>query len=388
MSGCSSTATEETSTKATINDIFRLYGPAYLEKYGEKMPQDQIKAIMAMIHCRSPEAGTILYRCSNCGMEHQVPKACGNRNCPSCQGSKARAWLEKQIDQLLPCAYFMITFTVPAEFRSFVRSHPKECYKALFDAAYKTLVKLAKDPKYVGSSKLGVTGVLHTWGRDMSYHPHVHFIVPGGAISEDGTSWLPSRSDFFIPVQAASIIFRAKYRAEMKRGGLLDQISDEVWSKAWIVNSQAVGDGRLSLKYLSPYVFRIAIGNHRIVSVTPGEDGQGEVVFLVKRTGTNQYRPMTVTAEEFIRRYLGSASRGVRLGIRDAMLVSFRLPFGCELRPAIVPLAWNLAESNRRHCPSGSNQIVRIDRATLLGYLESQCCIPRHRFGSGILISA
>jgi Putative transposase/Transposase zinc-binding domain len=304
MSGCSSIATEEPSTKATVNDIFRFYGPAYLKKYGEKMPQDQVKAMMAMIHCRSPEAGTVVYQCSDCGMKHQVPKACGNRNCPSCQGSKARAWLEKQIEQLLPCAYFMITFTVPSEFRSFVRSHPKKCYKAFFDAAYKTMVKLAKDPKYIGSSKLGVTGVLHTWGRDMSYHPHVHFIVPGGAISEDGTSWLPSRSDFFIPVHAASIIFRAKYRAEMKRCGLLHQIPDEVWSKAWIVNSQAVGDGRLSLKYLSPYVFRIAIGNHRIVSVTPGADGQGEVVFLVKRTGTNVYRPMTVSAEEFIRRYL------------------------------------------------------------------------------------
>ena len=198
----------------------------------------------------------------------------------------------------------MITFTVPAEFRAFVRSHPKECYKALFEAAYKTMVKLAKDPKYIGSSKLGMTGILHTWGRDVGYHPHVHFIVPGGAIGQDGTSWLSSRSDFFIPVLAASIIFRAKYRAAMKRCGLLEQIPSEIWSKGWNVNSQAVGDGRQALKYLAPYVFRIAIGNHRIVSVTPGADGQGEVVFLVKRSGTQKYSPMKVSAEEFIRRYL------------------------------------------------------------------------------------
>ena len=137
---------------------------------------------------------------------------------------------------------------------------------------------------------------------------HVHFIVPGGAIGKDGASWLKSRNDFFIPVRAASLIYRAKYKAAMKRAGLMERIDSEVtpevWRKAWNVNSQAVGDGALALKYLAPYVFRVAIGNHRIVSVTDGEDCQGEVTFLVKRTGTNRYQSMTVSAQEFIRRYL------------------------------------------------------------------------------------
>jgi len=289
----------EKTPKPSINDIFRMHGPAYLKKYKRRMSVDQINAMMAVIYCRSVEAGTVLYQCCQCGEKHEIPKACGNRNCPSCQGSKAREWLDRQLDQLLPCPYFMITFTVPEEFRSFARSHPKECYKAIFDAAYKTMVKLAKDPKYIGSGKLGMTGVLHTWGRDVGYHPHVHFIVPGGAIGKDGVSWLKSRTDFFIPVRAASLIYRAKYKAAMMRAGLLDSIPSEVWSKAWNVNSQAVGDGALALKYLAPYVFRVAIGNHRIVSVT-----DGQVEFLLKRTGTNRYQSMTVSAEEFIRRYL------------------------------------------------------------------------------------
>ena len=173
----------------------------------------------------------------------------------------------------------MITFTVPQEFRRFVRSHPRECYKAIFKAAYGTLVQLAKGNKYVGSSKLGVTGVLHTWGRDLSYHPHVHFLVPGGAISEDGNAWLSSRSDFFVPIYAASKIFRAKYRDLMERSGLLDKIPSSVWEKAWLVNSQAVGDGRGALRYLAPYVFRVAIGNHRIIRVTEGPDRKGIVTF-------------------------------------------------------------------------------------------------------------
>ena len=132
----------------------------------------------------------------------------------------------------------------------------------------------------------------------------MHFIVPGGAIGEDGTSWLSSRADFFIPVLAASPIFRAKFKAEMKRCGLVDEIPEKAWKVAWNINSQAVGDGRSSLKYLAPYVFRVAIGNHRIVSVTPGPDGLGQVTYKVRRSGTRRYRSMTVSAEEFLRRYL------------------------------------------------------------------------------------
>ncbi len=135
-------------------------------------------------------------------------------------------------------------------------------------------------------------------------HPHVHFIVPGGAIGEDGTSWLSCRADFFIPVLAASPIFRAKFKAEMKRCGLVDKIPEKAWKVAWNINSKAVGDGRSSLKYLAPYVFRVAIGNHRIVSVTPGPDGLGEVTYKVRRSGTRRYRSMTVSTEEFLRRYL------------------------------------------------------------------------------------
>jgi hypothetical protein len=165
-------------------------------------------------------------------------------------------------------------------------------------------MKLARNPKYVGSSKLGFTGVLHTWGRTASYHPHVHFIVPGGAVSEDGQSWLPSRVDFFVPVRAASIIYRAKFKAAMEPCGLLTEIPVEVWNKPWIVHSQAVGDGRRALKYLAPYVFRVAMSNRRIVKVEPSPDGMGRVTLTYRKSGSRRYRAMTVTAEEFIRRFL------------------------------------------------------------------------------------
>jgi hypothetical protein len=288
----------------TVNDILRHFGPAYLRKYRDRMSQDQIKAMRALMRCRTEAAGMIAYRCLQCARVHMVPKSCGNRHCPTCQGSKAKDWLDEQQARLLPCAYFMMTFTVPSEFRAFMRSHPRECYKALFEAVYQSLITLAQDPKYLGSSKLGLTGVLHTWGRDLNYHPHVHCIVPGGAISQSGTEWLSSRNDFFLPVMALSKIFRAKYKELMHRAGLLDQIDAAVWQRAWNVNCQAVGDGRDSLRYLAPYVFRVAIGNHRIRRVVCHEDGTGSVTFTVKPSGEKHYRPMTVPSEEFIRRLL------------------------------------------------------------------------------------
>ena len=198
----------------------------------------------------------------------------------------------------------MMTFTVPATFRPFVRSHPKECYRAMFIAAKHAIMKLAADPKYVGSSNVGLTGVLHTWGRDLNYHPHTHWIVPGGAVSEDGQQWLASGQDYFINVRAASKIYRAKFAEEMSRCGLLAKIPKRVWEHNWNVDCKSVGDGRMSLKYLAPYVFRVAIGNRRIVKVEPGPDDQGKVTFTVRKSGTNDYVPIPVSAEEFIRRFL------------------------------------------------------------------------------------
>lgn len=295
---------DEASGNWTINDIVRHFGPAYLDKYRDRMSLDQLKAMRVISHCRTPAAGSILLYCRGCAKVHHVPKSCGNRHCPSCQGAKAKDWLEKQQARLLPCAYFMMTFTLPAEIRLFVRSHPRKCYDAILEAAYQSLSKLAEDPKYLGSGKVGATAVLHTWGRDLNYHPHVHFIVPGGALGATGKEWLSSRSDFLVPVRALSKIFRAKFKALMLRHGLLGQIDPIVWERAWNVDCQAVGDGRDSLKYLAPYVYRVAIGNHRIKHVKLHADGTGEVTFLVKPSGQRSYRPMTVSAEEFIRRLM------------------------------------------------------------------------------------
>jgi hypothetical protein len=130
---------------------------------------------------------------------------------------------------------------------------------------------LAADRKFVGTGRLGFFGGLHTWGRTLDYHPHVHYVVPGGGLSADGSRWLPSRTDSLVPVKALSIVFRAKFRDILRREGLLNLVAPTVWSRDWVRHSQATGGGQQSLRYLAPHVIRVAIGDHRIVSRDDGK---------------------------------------------------------------------------------------------------------------------
>jgi Putative transposase/Transposase zinc-binding domain len=283
----------------TVADVLRRYGAAYLERFGAAMPAEHKKVLRAICACRTGQLGTVVYACESCGTMHAMGRSCGNRHCPTCQQDKTKAWLEKQTARLLPCPYFLITFTIPAGLREFMRRHQRIAYPALFDASSAAIKKLAADPKYVGAKQCGFFGVLHTWGRTLDYHPHVHYVVPGGGISEDGSQWLPSRADFFVPVRALSVLFRAKFRDALARAGVLSEVDPAVWRQDWVVHSKAVGDGRASLKYLAPYVFRVAISDHRMVACE-----HGEVTFSYRRSGSNRWRKMTVDAFEFIRRFL------------------------------------------------------------------------------------
>lgn len=283
----------------SVAEVVRRYGPEYLERFGATMPAGHKKVLRDIAACRTGELGMVVYRCSDCGKTHAMGRSCGNRHCPSCQRDKAETWLANQTDRLLPCPYFLVTFTLPAQLRAVARAHQRVVYSALFEASSAALRALAADPKYVGTDRLGFFGVLHTWGRTLEYHPHVHYVVPGGGLSGDGTRWLPSRADFLVPVKALSILFRAKFRDRLRDEGLLELADPSVWRRDWVVHAQPAGDGRESLRYLAPYVFRVAIGDHRIVSC---DDGQ--VTFTYRRVGSNRRRKMALDATEFLRRFL------------------------------------------------------------------------------------
>jgi hypothetical protein len=168
----------------------------------------------------------------------------------------------------------------------------------MFAASSQAIQTLAADPKHLGG-QCGFFGVLHTWGRTLEYHPHVHYVMPGGAVSDDGSHWLGSRADFFLPVRALSILYRAKFRDAMQDAGLLHLIDPSVWQQDWVVHCQPAGDGRTSLKYLAPYVFRVALSDRRMVSFD-----DHTVTFSYRKSGSQRWRNMTVEAHEFIRRFL------------------------------------------------------------------------------------
>jgi hypothetical protein len=282
-----------------INDIFRTYAPEYLLLFGDTMPVEHRKVIAAMINCKTESNGSLVYECEECGEKHLLFRSCGNRHCPQCQYHKSREWLDRQLNRQLPGHHFMVTFTVPQEIRAFIRSHQRIAYAALFAASAEAMKKLAQDPKYIGGDLAGFFGVLHTWGRQLQYHPHIHYVVPGGALSSADGCWHPSSPTFYLPVRALSPIFRAKFRDRMEKAGLLSHIPAAVWDKEWNVNCQAVGDAEGSIKYLAPYVFRVAISDSRIIKVE-----EGKVFFSYKKQKSNRSRVMVLGVMEFIRRFL------------------------------------------------------------------------------------
>src|SRR6267142_1419266 len=236
-----------------VADIFRLHGPDYRAHFGNRMLPSHHRAMQSIEQCRTPSLGGQLYYCAQCHEQRYSYHSCKNRHCPKCQNEQANDWLAAQQSLLLPTHHFLVTFTLPAELRALARSNQKTIYNLLFRASAAALRQLAQDPRFVGA-RLGMVGVLHTWTRQLLYHPHVHYIVTGGGLTDDGR-WRFSRKDFLVPVKALSPIFRAK--------------------------------------------FRVALSNNRLRHLH-----HGQVTFAYKESATDQLKRCTVTAQEFIRRFL------------------------------------------------------------------------------------
>jgi len=282
-----------------IADIFHQYFDKYLTKFGDKIPSNHLKTASDIMTCRTRVKGGEVHYCVNCKTFHYSYHSCKNRHCPKCGSKDSEKWIEKQKEKLLPVKYFMVTFTVPQELRFITRSNQKLFYSILFQAASEALKALLFDPKYAGGES-GFTAILHTWTRKLIYHPHLHFIVQGGAFDVERNVW--NKINYkTIPVKNLSRKFREKFCFLLKKKNpeIFNTIPQKFWKSGFNTHSEPVGNGESTLKYLANYVYKTAISNNRLVSLE-----KGKVTFSYKDSKTNETKFERIPVFEFMRRFL------------------------------------------------------------------------------------
>lgn len=285
-----------------LADIFEQFGAAYRQKYQNMLPS-HIQAMNAIERCRTEALGGQVFACPECDELRYSYHSCRNRHCPKCQYEQMQKWLALQQRLLLPVPYSLLTFTLPDELRQLARQNQKLIYNLLFRTSAQATQKLAKDPRFVGG-QIGLIGVLHTWTRKLAFHPHVHYLAPSGGLASDGLTWLPASRNFFLPVKALSKLFRAAFQKALKKTRLYERIPHNVWRKEWVVHCKAVGDGNAALKYLAPYIHRVAISNRRLLALSSGSLKTAQVTFSYRDAKTGKTKRSHLAAGKFIHRFL------------------------------------------------------------------------------------
>jgi hypothetical protein len=290
-----------------LADIVREHGEAFGRTHA--LTPDQRAVLHAIERCRTAALGGHLDVCLECGGAEPSYNSCRNRHCPKCQSLAQARWVAGRMARILPTHYFHVVFTLPAELRPLTRRHPRRVFDLLFAAASETLLELGRDPQWLGA-ELGITAVLHTWTRELVFHPHLHCVVTGGGLTADGTEWRSSKRDFLLPVHVMGALFRGKMCAKLREAhgrGHLDVgpepvdpegfsiLLDRLQRRDWVVYAKRpFGGAEQVVRYLGRYTHRIGISNHRIVSLH-----QGKVTFRTKSG-----KAITLDAQDFLARFI------------------------------------------------------------------------------------
>jgi Putative transposase/Transposase zinc-binding domain len=302
-----------------VADIIRQHGKDFIESNRSRLTWQQLKVLRAIEHCRTAALGGHLDRCSRCGHRAISYNSCRNRHCPKCLTNARDRWLADRQKELLNVDYFHVVFTLPHELSWLALRNQKVIYQLLFQASAETLLEIAADPKHLGA-QIGFLSVLHTWGQNLQHHPHVHCVIPAGGLSPDSKQWIhPRYNGFFLPVMVLSRVFRGKFVAGLKRAfrkgellfpGSLKALEGEktfaaflrkLFRQNWVVYAKPpFGGPEHVLHYLARYTHRVAISNHRLIQLA-----DGQVTFRWKDYAHGgKKRKMTITAHEFLRRFL------------------------------------------------------------------------------------
>jgi hypothetical protein len=298
--------------------IFRQHGASY--RAAHRLSRQQLRVMRAIEVCRTATLGGHVEACRQCRHIRISYNSCRNRHCPKCQNAERARWLESRKADLLPVQYFHVVFTLPEQAAHIAFLNQAVVYGILFRAAAETLLTIAGDPKHLGAG-IGLFAILHTWGQNLLYHPHLHCVVPGGGLSADHQRWVSCRPGFFLPVRVLSRLFRRLFLAaldkafrngELRFYGEIKSLRDPVAfarylaplrQREWVVYAKPpFGGPQQALEYLGRYTHRVAISNERLLAVR-----NGEVTFQWKdyrSKDRHNSRVMTLAAEEFIRRFL------------------------------------------------------------------------------------
>jgi Putative transposase/Transposase zinc-binding domain len=300
-----------------VADIFRAQADNFIDKH--TLGVQQLKVIRAITQCRTAALGGHVDVCPHCGGDPAISyNSCRNRHCNKCQTQARRRWIDARKQELVQTRYFHVVFTLPHELHTLVLQNQATLYHLLFHAVAETLRQVARNPEHLGA-EIGFFAILHTWGQNLLFHPHIHCVVPGGGISPDGTRWIHPQHPFFLPIKALGKVFLGKFVAGLRRAfqrnlltcaGSIQHLAEPkiftaflrtLFRQDWIVYAKpAFGGPEQVIRYLGRYTHRIAISNHRLISF----DGNHVTFRWRDYAGGNKMRTMTVSAEEFIRRFL------------------------------------------------------------------------------------
>jgi hypothetical protein len=301
-----------------VGDLFRRYGDAYRQQHAGSLSRDQLRVMSAIERCRTAALGGHVEQCDQCHFQRIAYNSCRDRHCPKCQALARAQWIEDRQAELLDTEYFHVVFTVPEEIAVIAYQNKKVVYDILFRATSETLRTIAADPKHLGA-EIGFFAVLHTWGQNLMFHPHLHCVVSGGGLSPDGSRWIPCRKGFFLPVRVLSRLFRRLFLellekafddGQLKFFSSLQELQDRkaflrylvpLRKNEWVVYAKKPFAGpQQVLDYVGRYTHRVAISNNRILNL---EDGQVTFRYKDYRNGSQQ-KTMPLSADEFIRRFL------------------------------------------------------------------------------------
>jgi hypothetical protein len=303
-----------TMSSPTVNAIIRENFDRYVKQYRNITPYEK-KVLCTLSRCRTGELGYRVKRCDTCGHTIMLNNSCRNRHCPLCQNMKKEQWIQDRKNEILPFAYFHVVFTLPSQLNSLVWRNKKLLYNLLYSAVKETLLCISADEKYFGAD-IGFFAVLHTWGQKLTYHPHLHAVVPGGGYSQKKHQWKQAPGNYFVPVSVLKKRFRSLFLTALKklyREGKLfceytpyidktafQQLIDMLFEKEWVVYlKESFANSDSVIEYLGRYTHKIAIANHRIISAS-----QDQVVFSYRDyKDENKKKRMCLDTLQFIRRF-------------------------------------------------------------------------------------